>query len=525
MKKVFVMLFLALGASAVTAQSQKLFNGRTHFRATLPEFSYDGKAQMFIDDMDENGIQKYTFYSDNFTKEGELAINPVEYEFYQKREERALVDGKYTGAWEVKEEINAKGFSGVFNLHLNDFDQSCDDFRNIFLTQTLFNTDDKYEYLLPIISPNNGGQEEDRDRDGQVDLKFTWTDAVVTNDFWDNWFVQAGLGLALINGYGCNFSHVFPNGSTFGISAGMGKWLTPAYGLRAGVNWQNGLIGNRRLAWLDKKDQPGSNHDTGGFVVASLDVLLNLNNLMSGYDEHRRWNTIVYPRVGLGHNFDVKDSSPSVALGVEQTYRLGQRTSLYGDIAYHFTSGGFMGKDHESSHVNAGSNGFFLIDLGVRYDLGKTNWDRPGENRPAPQVMAGHNWQRFAVNTIASVGVAFAAKTALKAMVKEERPDHSDNQSFPSGHASMAFAAARSVDKEFRKDCIWIPIAGYAAATAIGVERVVSDRHHWYDVVAGAGVGIGAAELTWWLSDKLFGKGRQVAVGCSGNTVDVTIGM
>ena len=180
MKKVFVMLFLALGASAAMAQSQKLFNGRTHFRATLPEFSYNGKAQMFIDEMDENGKQKFTFYSDDFTKEGELTINPVEYEFYHKHEERAFVDGKYTGAWEVKEEINDKGFSGVFNLHLNDFDQSCDDFRNIFLTQTLFNTDDKYEYLLPIISPNNGGQEEDRDRDGQVDLKFTWTDAVVT---------------------------------------------------------------------------------------------------------------------------------------------------------------------------------------------------------------------------------------------------------------------------------------------------------------------------------------------------------
>ena len=54
--------------------------------------------------------------------------------------------------------------------------------------------------------------------------------------------------------------------------------------------------------------------------------------------------------------------------------------------------------------------------------------------------------------------------------------------------ASMAFAAARSIDKEFRKDCIWIPIAGYAAATAIGVERVISDRHHWYDVAAGAAI-------------------------------------
>lgn len=76
-------------------------------------------------------------------------------------------------------------------------------------------------------------------------------------------------------------------------------------------------------------------------------------------------------------------------------------------------------------------------------------------------------------------------------------------------------------DMEFRRESIWIPIAGYAAATAIGVERVVSDRHPWYDVVAGAGIGFGAAELTWWLSDLMFGKGSNVAVGSSGNTVDV----
>jgi len=125
------------------------------------------------------------------------------------------------------------------------------------------------------------------------------------------------------------------------------------------------------------------------------------------------------------------------------------------------------------------------------------------------------------VNTGASVAVAYGAKTVLKAMVKEERPDHSDNKSFPSGHAAMAFAAARSIDKEFRKESIWIPIAGYAAATAVGIERVASDRHHWYDVAAGAALGFGAAELTWWASDKLFGKGSNVAVGASGNSVDV----
>lgn len=133
----------------------------------------------------------------------------------------------------------------------------------------------------------------------------------------------------------------------------------------------------------------------------------------------------------------------------------------------------------------------------------------------------GHNWSRFFVNTGASVVVAFGAKTVLKGVTNEERPDHLDNKSFPSGHASMAFAAARSIDKEFRRESIWIPIAGYAAATAIGVERVVNYRHHWYDVVAGAGIGFGAAELTWWLSDLMFGKGSNVAVGSSGNTVEV----
>ena len=132
-----------------------------------------------------------------------------------------------------------------------------------------------------------------------------------------------------------------------------------------------------------------------------------------------------------------------------------------------------------------------------------------------------HNWARFAGNTVASMGVAFGGKTALKAMINEERPDHSDNKSFPSGHAAIAFAAARSIDKEFRNESIWIPIAGYAAATALGIERVASDRHHWYDVAAGAAIGYGAAEFTWYLSDKLFGRSSNLSITTTGQTLDV----
>lgn len=67
----------------------------------------------------------------------------------------------------------------------------------------------------------------------------------------------------------------------------------------------------------------------------------------------------------------------------------------------------------------------------------------------------------------------------------------------------------------------WIPIADYAAATSVGIEHIANKRHHWYDVLAGAAIGISHAELIWWLSDLIIGKGSNVAVGTSGNTVEV----
>ena len=227
--------------------------------------------------------------------------------------------------------------------------------------------------------------------------------------------------------------------------------------------------------------------------------------------------------MGLAENFSSSYSEcPILGIGTEQTYKINNRLKLYADFSYQVITGGFLDGKY-SGDKGLSHNGWFDFNVGVQYELGQTiGWNKPGEKRTT-MVATGHNWPRFIVNTGASVAVAFGAKTALKSMIKEERPDHSDNKSFPSGHASMAFAAARSIDKEFRKDCIWIPIAGYAAATAVGIERVANKHHHWYDVVAGAAVGVGSAELTWWLSDKMFGKGSNIAVGSSGNTVDVSV--
>ncbi len=346
---------------------------------------------------------------------------------------------------------------------------------------------------------------------------------VLTNGIWDNWFVQAGLDMSLMNPYGCNFSNTIPKGMTFGLNAAVGKWFTPEFGLRGRVQWDNGLIPNNSLEWVAPREDPKQNYKDGGIGVATIEAMLNLTNVMAGYVPERKWHTTGYVRAGLISQFTVGSASPLMGAGLEETCRLNDRLSLFGALGYQVSTSEGMGFSTTGMDVSSGSNGFFDIDFGVRYDIGRNSFYRDVESRRKgyAQPVGTHNWSRFIANTVASVGVAYGAKTVLKAIVKEDRPDHSDDKSFPSGHAAMAFAAARSLDKEFRKESIWIPIAGYAAATALGVERVASDRHHWYDVVAGAAVGIGSAELTWWLSDLLLGKGSNIAVGTSGNAINV----
>ena len=348
--------------------------------------------------------------------------------------------------------------------------------------------------------------------------------SVLSNGIWDNWFVQAGMDMSLMNPYGCNFGKVIPKGMTFGLNGALGKWFTPEYGLRGRVQWENGLIPNNSVEWVPPVEDPKQNYKKGGLATIAIDAMLNLTNVVAGYDPERKWHTTGYVRAGIITQFVEGSGSPLMGVGLEETYRLNDKWSLFGAAGYQVSTSEGMGVSTTGMDVSAGSNGFFDIDFGVRYDLGRNRFyhDSETKRKAYAQPVAGHNWPRFAVNTIASVGVAYVGKTALKAMVKEERPDHSDNKSFPSGHAAMAFAAARSIDKEFRKESIWIPIAGYAAATAVGIERVANDRHHWYDVVAGAAVGYGAAELSWYLSDKLLGSGSKVALTTTGQTVDVT---
>lgn len=99
----------------------------------------------------------------------------------------------------------------------------------------------------------------------------------------------------------------------------------------------------------------------------------------------------------------------------------------------------------------------------------------------------------------ASLSLATAGGLSLlgKSLVHEQRPDHSDNNSFPSGHTALAFASATTL---YRRYGVRYALPAYAVATFTGAARVAARKHHWYDAAAGAVVGTGSA---WLFTDRL----------------------
>ena len=91
-----------------------------------------------------------------------------------------------------------------------------------------------------------------------------------------------------------------------------------------------------------------------------------------------------------------------------------------------------------------------------------------------------------------SLGATSAVTSGLKLVIEEERPDESNDKSFPSGHTSSSFAAAATLHKRHGWE---VGIPAHLVAAFVGVARVKADKHFVHDVIAGAAIG----EAAGWL--------------------------
>jgi membrane-associated phospholipid phosphatase len=103
----------------------------------------------------------------------------------------------------------------------------------------------------------------------------------------------------------------------------------------------------------------------------------------------------------------------------------------------------------------------------------------------AGRISRGDRFRAATYDLSQAVIVNQAYTTALKLVVQRERPDESDNRSFPSGHASNAFTIASVFTKHYKK--LSIPLYGFA--TFIATSRMAANKHYFSDVVAGSCLG------------------------------------
>lgn len=109
--------------------------------------------------------------------------------------------------------------------------------------------------------------------------------------------------------------------------------------------------------------------------------------------------------------------------------------------------------------------------------------------------------------TANAFGLALAAglTEGTKHIVSEQRPDLSDDHSFPSGHTTLAYVGATVLSREFGHHSPWISVGAYTAATATGLLRINHNSHWLSDIYMGAAIGTVSANFGYWLADRIYG--------------------
>jgi hypothetical protein len=152
-------------------------------------------------------------------------------------------------------------------------------------------------------------------------------------------------------------------------------------------------------------------------------------------------------------------------------------------------------KDHVQAHRTASEDRFFnqYQNLGSTWSFGVIGafeiWGEAGGDVTA---------RNTAMDALAAsiIGPGLIG-TSVKYAVGRVRPNtatstfefkpFSGNQSFPSGHASQAFAVATSIAENYPS--WWVQTLCYSGAGLVGYARIEQNAHYTSDVVAGSIVG------------------------------------
>ena len=193
-----------------------------------------------------------------------------------------------------------------------------------------------------------------------------------TNRFGDNWFIGAGGGINIFMNENDAAENIKISPS---IDANLGKWFTPAVGMRVGYQ------GFYTQKWADSPSILGPSLDTQenmylqkfGYMYIHGDFLWNISNALGGYKETRFWNFVPYVHTGFFRsygldNVDYANNEFAMGGGLIHNLRLADRLDLVIDMRATLVNG----RINESSDVAVLPS----VTAGLAVDLGWPNFVR-----------------------------------------------------------------------------------------------------------------------------------------------------
>lgn len=202
--------------------------------------------------------------------------------------------------------------------------------------------------------------------------------AVVTNPFWDNWFISLGGGATVLFGdydaAGSFGKRISPT-----LNVAVGKWFIPGLGGRLQYS---GLQARGYVPSAGSDYAVGAMQDGGyykqrfNYMNLHADVMFNLNALFGGYNPSRVYEIIPYVGAGFTHNYSTPHRDAlSVNGGIINRFRVSNAIDINLELSGVLTEdkfdGGIGGK---------GYDGLVSATVGLTYRFPRRGFDRP---RPA----------------------------------------------------------------------------------------------------------------------------------------------
>jgi outer membrane protein OmpA-like peptidoglycan-associated protein len=219
--------------------------------------------------------------------------------------------------------------------------------------------------VLLTVSPATNAQENgNRDENGKV-VRGPYE----TNRFGDNWFIGAGGGINIFLNEGYDI-RISPS-----IDANIGKWFTPAVGMRLGYQgFQTGVWSDQATILGPVLDQEKNQYlEKFGYMYIHGDFLWNISNALGGYKETRFWNFVPYMHAGYFRAYGLDDvayadNELAAGAGLLHNLRLADRLDLIIDMRATMVNGRVHGSDGVAILPS--------VTAGLAVDLGWPNFVR-----------------------------------------------------------------------------------------------------------------------------------------------------